>query len=103
MFGTEKDDDTDLSALGSKKSSANEPIEMGASSSTLPEPIATEHEISVQQGTFPEDEGEDFIPEQLMAQRKADDGVEFLVRWEVYPNEKDWTWEPESAMLCRRT
>ncbi|KAF8861949.1 hypothetical protein BDZ45DRAFT_687222 [Acephala macrosclerotiorum] len=39
-----------------------------------------------------------FVPERIMAERDGE-GPEYLVKWENYPDEKDWTWEPEENML----
>jgi len=44
-------------------------------------------------------EDEEYTPMQFMAERKTAEGLEFLVQWQDYPEEKDWTWETEAAML----
>jgi hypothetical protein len=44
-------------------------------------------------------EDEEYTPKQFMAQRKTSEGLQFLVQWEDYPQEKDWTWETEAAMI----
>lgn len=35
----------------------------------------------------------------FVAQRETPGGSEILVEWEDYPNEEDWTWEPEDNLL----
>ena len=42
---------------------------------------------------------EEYTPKQFMAERKTSEGQHFLVQWEDYPQEKDWTWETEAAMM----
>jgi hypothetical protein len=42
---------------------------------------------------------EEYTPKQVMAERKTSEGLQFLVQWRDYPEEKDWTWETEAAMI----
>ncbi len=42
---------------------------------------------------------EEYTPKQFMAERKTPEGLQFLVQWDDYPQEKDWTWETEAAMM----
>ena len=42
---------------------------------------------------------EEYTPKQFMAERKTSEGLQFLVQWRDYPEEKDWTWEMETAMI----
>lgn len=46
-----------------------------------------------------DDEDEEYTPKQFMADRKTCEGLQLLVQWADYPEEQDWTWEPESAMM----
>ncbi|TAQ90297.1 hypothetical protein B7494_g1386 [Chlorociboria aeruginascens] len=39
-----------------------------------------------------------YVVEKLLAQRNSPEGVEYLVVWEDYPSEEDWTWEPERML-----
>jgi hypothetical protein len=41
----------------------------------------------------------EYTPKRFVAQRDTPDGPEILVEWEGWPDEKDWTWEPESNLL----
>ncbi|CZR54670.1 uncharacterized protein PAC_04554 [Phialocephala subalpina] len=47
----------------------------------------------------PQDDDGVFIPERIMAKRDDGEGLEYLIKWENYPDEKDWTWEPKDNML----
>ena len=47
----------------------------------------------------PTTEEAQYTPKQFMVERKTSAGLEFLVQWEDYPEEKDCTWEMEAAML----
>jgi hypothetical protein len=42
---------------------------------------------------------EEYTPKQFMAERRTSEGLQFLVQWRDYPEEKDWTWETEAAMI----
>jgi hypothetical protein len=42
---------------------------------------------------------EEYTPKQFMAERKTSEGLQFLVQWRDYLEEKDWTWETEAAMI----
>lgn len=45
---------------------------------------------------------DDYTPAEVMNCKKFGRTVEYLVRWEDYPNEKDWTWEPwEHLVGCK--
>jgi len=39
-----------------------------------------------------------YVPERIVAQRESPSGLEYLIEWEDYPEEKDWTWEPEQSI-----
>ncbi|MCJ1401712.1 Chromobox protein 3 [Xylographa trunciseda] len=40
-----------------------------------------------------------YVPEAFLAERTTPDNtLEILVRWESYPDEGDWTWEPETSL-----
>ena len=41
----------------------------------------------------------EYAIEKLMGSRETMDGEEYLVKWDGYPSQKDWTWEPESSLL----
>jgi hypothetical protein len=58
-------------------------------------------ELESPQSNAPASEGEEmeYTPKQFMAERKAAQGLQYLIQWEDYPDEKDWTWETESAMM----
>jgi hypothetical protein len=40
-----------------------------------------------------------YTPKRFVTQRDTPDGPEILVEWEGWPDEKDWTWEPERNLL----
>ncbi|PMD24277.1 hypothetical protein NA56DRAFT_746430 [Hyaloscypha hepaticicola] len=62
----------------------------------MPDHLA--EEIGSQPIDAPCVEDEEYTPKQFMAERKTPEGLQFLVQWEDYPQEKDWTWETEAAM-----
>lgn len=64
----------------------------------MPDPLAAEPE-SLTPNVPCLDEGEEYTPKQFMAERKTAEGLQFLVQWQDYPEEKDWTWETEIAMI----
>jgi hypothetical protein len=45
------------------------------------------------------DTSPEYAIEKLLGSRETMDGVEYLVKWDGYPSQKDWTWEPESSLL----
>ncbi|KAE8449162.1 hypothetical protein EG329_008546 [Mollisiaceae sp. DMI_Dod_QoI] len=46
-----------------------------------------------------QDEEDEYVPERIIAERKITEDIEYLICWEDYPDEKDWTWEPEENIL----
>ena len=42
----------------------------------------------------PEAFSEEYTPEEIVRSQKFGRTIEYLIRWEGYPEEKDWTWEP---------
>jgi hypothetical protein len=63
----------------------------------------TPHHLVEEIGRPPVDdacvEDEVYTPKQFMAERETSEGLQFLVQWEDSPQEKDWTWETEAAMM----
>ncbi|KAH6681678.1 hypothetical protein B0J14DRAFT_220594 [Halenospora varia] len=41
---------------------------------------------------------DEYIVAEFIKQKETPEGLEILVRWEDYPDEKDWTWETEESL-----
>jgi Chromo (CHRromatin Organisation MOdifier) domain len=61
------------------------------------DPSTTESECSSLD--IPNLEIEEYTPKQFMAEQKTHEGLQFLVQLQDYPEEKDWTWETQPAMI----
>ena len=76
--------------------------DLGKNNSPLPETLNTtstavqDHlgTVSLQMEPSPP-----YVPKRIVAERKIPDGLELLIEWEDYPEEKDWTWESEKLMV----
>ncbi len=75
----------------------NDHVEIDSSFFEMPDHFA--EETGSQPVDAPCVEDEEYTPKQLMAERKTPAGLKFLVQWEDYPQEKDWTWETETEMM----
>jgi hypothetical protein len=42
---------------------------------------------------------EEYEVEELMDSKLVRGGIKYLVKWKGYPNQVDWTWEPEDKIL----
>lgn len=62
-----------------------EPFRTG--SQPIPDPIQVLEQVG---DVYPEE----FVVEEIMNSRTKKRIVEYLVKWDGYPEEKDWTWEP---------
>ncbi|KUJ08202.1 uncharacterized protein LY89DRAFT_677093 [Mollisia scopiformis] len=73
---------------------------------TLSDSFTSQQESSLDDNDDDDDEEKDeveeedrYVPKQVMAERNSAEGVEYLIRWQCYPDQDDWTWEPEQNLL----
>lgn len=110
-FGQEKFAGAVLSRLASTQSSRNgycrndghgEPQEPTRSKTKCSPAVSvsTPGTTSTQRGDDPAPSGEEellgYVPLKVHAQRETSEGLQFLIVWEDYPSEADWTWELET-------
>lgn len=72
--------------------STDSEMEIDEEESESDEPVSAEPDQA-------EEEEDGYVPEKIHSERETANGMEFLVQWEDYPNEEDWTWEPEETMV----
>ncbi|CZR54675.1 uncharacterized protein PAC_04559 [Phialocephala subalpina] len=44
-------------------------------------------------------EEEQYVVKRILEERSGPEGIQFLVKWEGYPDERDWTWNSENLIM----